>query len=259
MTLQVYPPHLQAVGEFDGGKIYEQKPIGFPGEGSAVKRVGTLFYWAWFEGREDGFIPFHPHKGFEIITYFLAGKGGHQDTLGTESSVEAGGAQVMQTGSGVSHAELMYKGSSGFQIWFEPYIADALKRQPTYVQHEHEEFPAVVQDGVTVKTILGSTSPIELAADAQMWDVTLEAGAAHTLQVPAGCSLSGLVVEGGTAWSAGEEAGRVEHQDFAVYNADAATPVTVQTADGQPARVIFIQTPTELPYLPYNRIREFYA
>ncbi|PWK08429.1 pirin family protein [Tumebacillus permanentifrigoris] len=261
MALQLYPPHLQAVGMFDGGKIVEQKPIGFPGEGSAVKRVGPLFYWAWFEGKEDGFIPFHPHKGFEIITYFLAGKGGHKDSLGTESTVEAGGAQVMQTGSGAYHAETMYKGSSGFQIWFEPYMGDAVQRQPTYVQHEHEEFPAVVEAGVTVKTVLGSTSPIELVADAQLWDVTLEAGATFTTQVPAGYSLAGLVVEGDTEWNAAGalESTRVEHRVFAVYRAETATEVSVQAPDGQSARVIFIQTPSELPYLPYNRVREFYT
>ena len=52
MQTLIYGPTLQAVGAFDGGKITEQKPIGFSGEGSVVKRLGPLFYWAWgaFQG-----------------------------------------------------------------------------------------------------------------------------------------------------------------------------------------------------------------
>ena len=45
--VRVYPPNEQGSGSFDGGKITEIKPIGFPGEGSARTRIGPLFYWAW--------------------------------------------------------------------------------------------------------------------------------------------------------------------------------------------------------------------
>lgn len=256
MALHLYTPHEQAVGEFDFGKIIEQKPIGFPGEGSAVQRVGPLFYWAWFEAKADGYIPFHPHKGFEIITYFMEGRGGHRDSLGTESTVGAGGAQVMQTGSGALHAESMEAGTSGFQIWFEPFMGDAVKRPPTYAQHEPADFPVEVKEGVSVKKIIGEGAPVELVADAKMWDVTFEAGATFTAQVPAGYSLTGLVIAGDTEWTAGAEATRVEQRVFAVYGAEEDVQVSVQAVEGA-ARVVFIQTLSELPYLPYNRVREF--
>lgn len=42
----IYSPEMQGRGVFDGGKISEVKPIGFSGEGSAVTRVGPLFYWS---------------------------------------------------------------------------------------------------------------------------------------------------------------------------------------------------------------------
>lgn len=44
MKITLYSPDQQAKGAFDGGQITELKPIGFPGEGSAVKRVGPLFF-----------------------------------------------------------------------------------------------------------------------------------------------------------------------------------------------------------------------
>ena len=42
MIGNVYPPEDQSKGSLDGGRITEQKPIGFSGEGSAVTRVGPL-------------------------------------------------------------------------------------------------------------------------------------------------------------------------------------------------------------------------
>jgi len=53
MSIRIFTKEQQASGEFDKGKLVEQKPIGFPGEGSAVDRVGTLFYWAWFQAKEE--------------------------------------------------------------------------------------------------------------------------------------------------------------------------------------------------------------
>ncbi|MBL0388327.1 pirin family protein [Tumebacillus sp. ITR2] len=260
MAMNLYTPDQQAVGYFDGGKIVEQKPIGFPGEGSAVKRVGPLFYWAWFSAKEFGEIPMHPHKGFEIVTYFMTGVGGHKDSLGTVSTVKGGGAQVMQTGSGAYHAETMDADTDGFQIWFEPFTGDAVKRKPTYAQFEHEEFPAVVENGATVKSVVGGESPVQLVADAQMWDVTLEAGATFSKDVPAGYSLTALVVEGNTEWTDGKkDTTRVPHRVFAVYGAEVAEQVTVTAADNQPARVIFILVPSVLAYPDYRHVREFYA
>jgi redox-sensitive bicupin YhaK (pirin superfamily) len=123
MKITVYPPNQQGEGAFDGGRITEQKPIGFPGEGSKVRRVGPIFYWAWAFAKEEGYIPTHPHQGFEIMTYVVQGKAEHGDSLGTKSVVGSGGAQVMQTGSGISHEErFIGPDMEGFQIRFEPHL-----------------------------------------------------------------------------------------------------------------------------------------
>ena len=42
MEVQIIKPQDQAIGQFDGGKIKEQKPIGFPGEGSLINRLGHI-------------------------------------------------------------------------------------------------------------------------------------------------------------------------------------------------------------------------
>ncbi|MDF2960958.1 MAG: hypothetical protein K0S39_2693 [Paenibacillus sp.] len=262
MTITVYPPEMQAVGEFDGGKITEQKPIGFPGEGSVVKGIGPLFYWAWAHAKQEGYIPMHPHQAFEIITYMVNSQAEHADTLGTRSVVNAGGAQVMQTGSGVSHAErFIGPDSEGFQIWFEPYIRDALQRRPTYNQYEHEAFPAVQSEGVTVKTVIGEGAPIELVADVKMWDVELAAVKQYSHKLEAGRSLAALAIRGnGGGWSLDANHNRPEvqfkHKDFTVITADGGNSEdVVLTASADGLRMILIEVPTEVDYPLYKKSR----
>ena len=119
MKIRVYTQNEQAKGHFGDGEIVENKPIGFPHEGSVVKRVGPLFYWAWAKSLKTFEIPLHPHSGFEILSYVLQGTVGHRDTLGNLQQVTTGGAQIMQTGSGAYHAEELGKDTEMFQIWFE--------------------------------------------------------------------------------------------------------------------------------------------
>ena len=121
LEITVYPPEVQGTGAFDGGRTTEIKPLGFPGEGPEVAQTGPLFYWAWATAMGYGKIGLHPHQAFEIMSYALQGEIGHYDTMGNRSRVKAGGAQVMQTGSGVSHEEeTVSDHNEFFQIWFEP-------------------------------------------------------------------------------------------------------------------------------------------
>ncbi|NOU92842.1 pirin [Paenibacillus sp. LMG 31456] len=261
MTITIYPPEKQAVGNFDGGKITELKPIGFPGEGSAVKGIGPLFYWAWAHSKKEGHIPMHPHQAFEIITYMVNAKAEHSDTLGTSSIVEAGGLQVMQTGSGVSHSErFIGPDSEGFQIWFEPYIREALQRKPTYNQFDHEAFPVVETTGLTVKTVLGEGSPVELVADVQMWDVELAGGSQYSHKLAAGRSLAALAIRGHGGWTLDTEAAKhavqFNHKDFTVTAAESGQPEDVVLAASEDGlRMILIEVPTEVDYPLYKKNR----
>ncbi|MFD0712786.1 pirin family protein [Paenibacillus sp. GCM10027626] len=255
MTAQpmIYGPSLQGVGAFDGGKITEQKPIGFGGEGAVVKRVGPLFYWAWAQSKEEGYIPLHPHQAFEIMTYVIKGHAQHGDTLGTKSVVGAGGAQVMQTGSGVSHEErFIGPDMEGFQIWFEPYIQEALQRQPTYSQYEHDEFPILKGDGFVSKTVLGPVSPISLVADAQMWDVQIEPGKSFQHAAKSGYTLTALAIRGsGNIRPASDNAGTahsLQHKDFMTWRADSELEAVFTAADDEALRLIIIEVPTQVSY-----------
>ena len=57
LEISIYPVDKQGRGEFDGGRITEIKPIGFPGDGSQAKRIGPLLYWAWASSKLNGVDP----------------------------------------------------------------------------------------------------------------------------------------------------------------------------------------------------------
>ncbi|MBD2863210.1 pirin family protein [Paenibacillus oceani] len=256
MNIQRFSPAQQGTGAFDGGKIIEQKPIGFPGEGGAVKRVGPLFYWAWAFTPKDGYIPPHPHQAFEIVTYVIQGKAVHGDSLGTKSTIGAGGAQVMQTGSGVSHEErFVGPDMEGFQIWFEPDLRQTRYDQPTYRQFEHEQFPIQEHEGVTVKEVIGGQSPVALKVDAHMRDITIQAGGEYVLELAAGRSMAVLAILGtGSLGSADDEPSELHSKDFAVLDAGGTSgSAIVRAAAGEALRLVAIDVPSETDYPLYNK------
>ncbi|RLL40133.1 pirin [Oceanobacillus piezotolerans] len=255
MKYQIIKPEDQAIGQFDGGKIKEQKPIGFPGEDSVIERLGPLFYWAWAKSSEPAEIGLHPHQGYEIITYVIKGKAYHTDTLGTESVVGEGGAQVMQTGSGVSHAEATNEPSETFQIWFEPRLSQAIKRKPTYSQFESSDFPEVNENGVSIKTILGNDAPIEIVADAKMWDVNIPKGKTYTHTLPANRTLAGLVIRGeGSLILDTNDTSHFNHKDFFIVQSEKISEVVIRTLE-KDLRVFFIEVPIEVDYPLYRKSR----
>ena len=50
-----------------------------------------------------GGFPSHPHRGFETVTYLLAGRMRHKDNAGNEGVIEPGGVQWMTAGRGLVH------------------------------------------------------------------------------------------------------------------------------------------------------------
>lgn len=257
MNIRVYSPTEQASGSFDGGTITEQKPIGFPGEGSAVTRIGPLFYWAWAQAPQEGYIGSHPHQAFEIMTYVIQGKAIHGDSLGSNSTVGPGGAQVIQAGSGVSHNErLVGPNAELFQIWLEPYIREALKRPPAYNQYDHEVFPTAEQDGVHVKTILGEGSPIQLVADSKMWDITIQSGSQYTHTASAGHSLALLAFRGdGSLHEQSTGITSFSHKDFVVVDVEQDEVLTIAPQAGDSVRIALIEVPTAPDYPLYPKRR----
>ncbi len=50
--------------------------------------------------------PDHPHRGFETVTYLLAGDMEHKDSRGHAGRLSPGDVQWMTAGAGVVHAEM---------------------------------------------------------------------------------------------------------------------------------------------------------
>ncbi|MDQ0971131.1 redox-sensitive bicupin YhaK (pirin superfamily) [Neobacillus niacini] len=253
MEIKVIKPQDQALEQFDGGKIIAQKPIGFSGEGSVINRLGPLFYWGWGKSEGEGGIGLHPHQGFEILGYFIKGRGRHQDTLGTISEVGAGGVQVMQAGSGVHHAETLLEPSEAFQIWFEPHLSKAIKQTPTYSKYEHEDFPLNSESGVIVKTILGEHSPIKLVTDAKMYDVEIENGATYKYVLSPNRTLAGLSIRG-NGGVIDELEVSFENKDFIILQSEIGEGFTIQPK-GENLRMLLIEIPTEVDYPLYRKPR----
>jgi redox-sensitive bicupin YhaK (pirin superfamily) len=72
-------------------------------------------------GKVAGF-PDHPHRGFETVSYLLAGQIIHEDFKGHTGVLEAGGLQWMTAGRGIVHSEMpQCKGPDdlvwGLQLW----------------------------------------------------------------------------------------------------------------------------------------------
>ncbi|HEY7516116.1 MAG TPA: pirin family protein, partial [Vicinamibacteria bacterium] len=68
--------------------------------------------------------PDHPHRGFETVTYMIAGRMDHRDSAGNAGSIGPGDVQWMTAGDGVVHSEMPGKDvlalggrQHGFQLW----------------------------------------------------------------------------------------------------------------------------------------------
>lgn len=151
----------QAHGAFDGGKILERKPIGFPQDGGKVRPYSTLFYWAHAWSEKGGLISEHPHKGFEIMSFVLSGEIEHYDSkLQGWKKLQAGDVQIIRAGSGITHAEKINAHSSIFQIWFDPNLNNTLSKPASYNDYTAESFPVFEDKESKSKVMVGGTQVV---------------------------------------------------------------------------------------------------
>jgi redox-sensitive bicupin YhaK (pirin superfamily) len=254
MPVVIYPPAQQGVGSFDQGKFVEQRPIGFAGDRSAVERIGPLFYWAWGKANDIAEIGMHPHQAFEIMTYVLRGVVEHQDSLGTKQTVTAGGAQVMQAGTGIYHGEAFREvGSEGFQIWFEPNLRESVMQPPTYHQYNHEQFPVQVKDGVTHKTIIGEGSPIHIQTQTRVVDLIIQSNSTYSYTLEQGRALATLCIQGDGSLHTSSNANEQQFQlrDFIVTTAEQTEHLRIRSTSSESLRIVTIEVPTVVSYPLY--------
>lgn len=127
-------------------------------------------------------FPEHPHRGFEIITYFLGGWGSHKDNLGNQGRVEAGGLMKLTAGSGITHGEEAGAGEKGespiahgIQFWVNLPLAEK-KRKPEFQLLQSKEVPETRAEGSLTRVLVGEGSPVKVVVPMTYLDVTVQPG-----------------------------------------------------------------------------------
>ncbi|HET9642697.1 MAG TPA: pirin family protein [Burkholderiaceae bacterium] len=136
-------------------------------------------------------FPDHPHRGFETITYMIAGRMRHRDSAGHEGLLENGSVQWMTAGRGVIHSELPEQQEGrmeGFQLWLNLPARDKM-RAPWYRDIGSSEIPELERAGVKVRVIAGESHGIDGAVrreitDPLYLDVHLQPGAEFEQMLP---------------------------------------------------------------------------
>lgn len=152
----------------------------------------------------DGF-PWHPHRGIETITYMIAGKVEHGDSLGNKGVIGPGDVQWMTAGSGIIHQEMPAGDADGrmggFQLWANLPAADKMM-DPRYRDIRSDQIPVVTtKDGATVRVICGTIDGVkgpvqDIQIDPEYLDVDVRAGGSFRHPIPAGHTVFGYVIEG---------------------------------------------------------------
>jgi|TARA_B100001741_G_scaffold21334_1_gene15916 redox-sensitive bicupin YhaK (pirin superfamily) len=115
--------------------------------------------------------PWHPHRGFETVTYMLAGEMEHEDSVGSKGVITPGDVQWMTAGKGIIHSEMPTKKMMdegglmhGFQIWVNLPAKDKMMN-PRYQDITSDQSPTIDKDGVWARVIAGECLGIESSID----------------------------------------------------------------------------------------------
>ena len=152
---------------------------------------------AFGSDRPDDYIagfPDHPHRGFETVTYMIAGRMRHRDSAGHEGLLENGGVQWMTAGRGVIHSEIPQQEDGvmeGFQLWLNLPARDKMSA-PWYRDFKAGDLPKfTTPSGATVTVIAGSSHGVDGAVrrdstEPLYLDLHLRAGSRFEQPLPAG-------------------------------------------------------------------------
>jgi len=149
-------------------------------------------------------FPEHPHRGFETVTYMLAGRMRHGDNQGNTGLLTAGSVQWMTAGRGILHSEMPEQEDGlmwGFQLWVNLPAKDKMTA-PRYQDIAPERIPEIeLAPGVRARVIAGEAGgvkgPVEAEATAAVYlDLRLEAGATVEVPLPQGHNAFAYVYAG---------------------------------------------------------------
>lgn len=218
-------------------------PRGFEGEGFPVRRafagvdladldpfvhldqMGEVEY---APGEPKG-TSWHPHRGFETVTYMLDGTLEHGDSHGGGGLITDGKTQWMTAGSGVLHIEappeeVVLKGGlfHGFQLWVN--LPRARKwEEPRYQDLDRDAVTLLTSDdgGALLRVIAGDidghTGPGSTYTPMAMIHATLEPGA--RVRLPWRADFNALVYDLAGRGTVGAERRPIELGQLAVLGA----------------------------------------
>lgn len=128
----------------------------------------------------------HPHIGLSTLTYLLAGRLEHRDSLGTVQTIDAGGVNWMTAGDGVCHTERTMAADRatgtelfGLQLWVA--LPEDVEDAPPAFEHcPAGAVPLIDERGATVRVAAGSGwgmhAPVTGSSPLVLADVELRAG-----------------------------------------------------------------------------------
>ncbi len=187
--------------------------------------------------------PWHPHRGFETVTYIIDGTFLHQDSNGGGGRISDGDTQWMTAGAGILHIEappeeLVATGGlfHGIQLWVN--LAGANKWNPPRYQdiRGREAVLVTTEDGgallrVIAGELAGHLGPGVTFTPITMVHATLSPGASASLPWPPGFNALAYALAG--SGSAGTERRPMEAGQLAVFGpGDALTVAADRTQLG---------------------------
>lgn len=246
--IKIISKEQQGYGEFNGGEIVENKPIGFPQDHSSIRPYSNLFYWAHARAVKDSTIGLHPHQGFEICSFVLKGEIRHYDTKLQEwRPLTAGDVQIIRAGNGISHSEWLGKDGQIFQIWFDPNLEITLSKPASYDDYKAADFPEKQVDNARIKTLVGSGSPFQMdTPGVEVFRIEMEAAGSFKMPAEPNNIYSAYVLQG-TANFNGESA---NSSDFVQITDQ--TEIVLQTNEG--ANIFVIASPVHPGYRTYGQL-----
>jgi redox-sensitive bicupin YhaK (pirin superfamily) len=188
-------------------------------------------------------FPDHPHRGFETVTYMLAGSMRHEDHKGNRGELGPGSVQWMTAGRGIIHSEMPLQEAGlmwGFQLWVNLPAKNKMTA-PRYQDIPASAIPEVqVEGGALIRVIAGEAAgargPVEGIATSPLYlDVRIPAGGSYEHPLPSSHNALVYVYEG-----RGEAGGEhVEASELAVLSRDAEESVLLSASD-RPLRALLL-------------------
>ncbi len=191
-------------------------------------------------------FPSHPHRGFETVTYMLAGRMRHGDNQGNTGLLTPGSVQWMTAGRGIVHSEMPEQEDGlmwGFQLWVNLPASDKMVA-PRYQDIAPERIPeATPAAGVRMRVLAGrvgeTVGPVSgIAVEPVYLDIALDAGARFAASLPAGHNAFAYVYDGAVDAGPADATRRLVRGELGVLDRN-GDDVLLATGDA-PARLILV-------------------